>query len=376
MKIFVKLFTALNLGDDLFLKILLERYPDTGFYLTAPNHYKEIFKSYKNFFVLEDKLAKPTGLFYKVYKVLERNIFPSLYRKDIKTTAEKSIKTVSEENKYDGFVSIGGSIFMQPKKLPDYADVEYYKVIHNYFDKTFFLGCNFGPFSDPNYLKSYTEIFSNATDVCFREEASSKLFQELGNVRCKPDIVFGLDHPESEKKPKTVGFSIVSARNNIDEKGYIKKYAELVEFYQSKNYEIYFFSFCQKQGDEDVINAITDLLKSNKNINKVFYNGDIDSFLAVYSAVESMYCGRFHAMILSMVFNQNIFPVIYSKKMTNVLNDINYKGEVIKMEDFYKANPVILYDQITSNHYNIKNEKLTSKKQFEKLDLFLKQNQK
>ena len=43
-KIKVYAYTRQNLGDDLFIKILCERYPNTQFVLYAPNVYKDIFK--------------------------------------------------------------------------------------------------------------------------------------------------------------------------------------------------------------------------------------------------------------------------------------------------------------------------------------------
>lgn len=148
----------------------------------------------------------------------------------------------------------------------------------------------------------------------------------------------------------------MTARNETDRNSYIKKYAELIALYQNKGYEIFLFSFCKKQGDEDVINTIVDLLNDKENINKVFYNGDIEAFLDIYSAVEKMFCGRFHSMILSMIFNQKIYPVIYSKKMTNVLEDINYRGKVVFIEEFHRIRPDEVFKEIDSNHYEIENQ--------------------
>lgn len=368
MKIFVKLFTAVNLGDDLFLKILLERYPHTNFVLPASNIYKEIFKEYDNLKIIEDNLYKRKNLFQKIIGVIERNLFPGIYRKKLQLTSQQALLT---EDIGDAFISIGGSIFMQPKKLPAYLDVEYYKLANNYFTKTFFIGCNFGPYNDQSYKEGYQEIFRQAADVCFREKLSYDIFSDLNNVRYSPDIVFGLNYKDQKKRDKSVGFSIVTARNKTNKERYISKYAELVELYQNRGYEIYLFSFCKKQGDEDVINDITDLLRSKTNINKVFYNGNIDTFLDLYSSVEKMFCGRFHSMILSMLFNQKIYPVIYSKKMTNVLDDINYQGKVIFMEDFHKIKPDEIFTEIDLNHYEIESQKDKSNEQFKKIDLFL-----
>ena len=200
---------------------------------------------------------------------------------------------------------------------------------------------------------------------------SKKLFNNLTNVRYKPDVVFGLNVNKSDKEKKSVGFSIISARGAIDSEEYIHKYAELISYYQRKGYKIYLFSFCKKEGDEETINNILKLLDKKDNINSVFYRGNIESFLKIYSSVEQVYCGRFHSMILSMLYSQKIYPVIYSDKMTNVLKDISYKGDVVFMKDFHLLDPKHLFETINSNSYDIDNEAKEAVKQFEILDKHL-----
>ncbi|WP_288883523.1 polysaccharide pyruvyl transferase family protein [Pedobacter panaciterrae] len=370
MNVFVKLFAELNLGDDLFLKILLTRYPKANFVLNAKKNYEDVFDDCQNLTVYQDVYTqKSRKFFYRLSSVIERNLLPKMYKSRLKRNIEAQFLPRFENT--DVFVSIGGSIFMQPKKLPAYADVEYYNLVNKCFDKIFYIGCNFGPYDDGNYKKSYEDIFKKATDVCFREKASWKMFSDLENVRVRPDVVFGLDFPKKEKVEKTVGFSIVSARNNINKKKYIEKYVELIQFYQNKNYKVYLFSFCKKQDDESTINSIVDLLDNKTNIKKVFYSGDINSFLRLYSSVKKMYCGRFHAMILSMLFDQEFYPIAYSKKMSNVLEDIDYKGDIINIEEFHLINPEELDNKISSNIYDIKEQIIKSKEQFEKLDVVL-----
>src|SRR5690606_16057274 len=268
MKVFVKLFTSLNLGEDLFLKILLERYPTIEFVVPAPNVYKKVFGEYKNLNIIINPYNQHKAFYYKVLSSLERTLFAKSYVMRIEKKARQMAS--NKNHKADAFLAIGGSIFMQPRTLPIYFDIEYYKMVKKYFKNTFFIGCNFGPFKNIEYKKGFSEVFSEANDVCFREKYSWELFSELENVRCKPDVVFGLEVPAYKKKPGTVGFSIITPRNKVNKKKYIKKYAELIEFYRSKGYEVFLFSFCKTQGDELIINSIVDLLKETSGINKVF----------------------------------------------------------------------------------------------------------
>lgn len=371
-KVFVKLFSAINLGDDLFLKILLERYPNVKFILVADSIYKDIFKDYENLFVLSNDSPKSKYRVFanKLKSLINRKVWPNRYSKILKRELNNQYSEIFSQTNI--FLSLGGSIFMQPKKLPTYVDIEFYKLINRNYEHTYYLGCNFGPYNDINYKNEYSAIFSKASDVCFRDQYSYNLFSEIDSVRCRPDIVFGLDISQHSKEDKTIGFTIISPRNGINKSKYIKKYSQLIKYYQNLDYKVSLFSFCKKQGDEKTIEEIIHLLPSQRNIKKVFYNGDIEGFLKSYASVHSMYCGRFHSMVLSMLFEQNIYPVVYSQKMINVLKDIDYQGDIIKIEDFHKLDLKKVFKQINYNKYNIEKEKTLSLEHFEKLDSILK----
>lgn len=368
MKILLKLYANHNLGDDLFLKLLLERYPHIKFYLPAPDYYKVSFGDYQNLEIITDFYGVKFGVIKRILNHFERKYFLKSYVKKLEKRFSKGFNW--EGVKFDAFISIGGSIFMQKNIYPVYSSVLYYKLAQKICKNTFFLGCNFGPYTDPLFLNDYRDIFSKSIDVCFREKVSKDLFLDLPNVRCKPDIVFGLNYLKDIKKNNSVGFSIITPRKNIDPELYVKKLVELIELYLTNNFEIFLFSFCEYQGDGKIIQTVIDSLSDKNRVNKIIYDGDIDSFLKVYSTMEQMYCGRFHSMILSMIYGQKIFPIIYSKKMVNVLNDINYVGEIIDMEKFEEIETEKLYKQINNNFYDVNDSIYHSQEQFEKLDNF------
>ncbi|MNH92959.1 Polysaccharide pyruvyl transferase [compost metagenome] len=277
-------------------------------------------------------------------------------------------------NKVDGFVSIGGSIFIQiADNVSLDNEIAYYHLINEQMkDKPkYFIGCNFGPYRSEEYLRKYIEIFDNATDICFREKYSFELFKSLNNVRVAPDAVFGMKIDNNHIRSNTVGFSIVPPRDGISETGYFNKYAELVKAYQKKGFEVNLFSFCKEEGDENAIESVISLLESQVGINRVYYKGDIDNFLSRYSEMEYMYCGRFHAMILSMLYNQKLLPVVYSNKMTNVLEDIAYRGKYIHMGDMEDVEVSWALQQIESNEYDINQQIIDAQTQFSALDIFL-----
>lgn len=374
MKIFVKFFSEINLGDDLFLKILFERYPQNTFVITARSKYRDIFKSYPNVEIIEETKSTKNSILRssnKIYRAFIRYFLPTSYVNFIRREVKKQYAAVIQD--CDVFLSIGGSIFMQRKILPAYGHIELYKFVNQNCSHSFYIGCNFGPYMTESYRMELADIFSKADDVCFRERSSWETFSELENVRYAPDVVFNLAVKKVQKIERSVGFSIISPRGNTDATSYIESYASLIQYYASRNYDVFLFSFCSKQGDDKTIEAILSHVKTtNGNIHKVLYDGNIDKFLDAYSKVEKMYCGRFHAMILSMLFEQKFYPIIYSQKMTNVLNDIGYRGNILEIEAFYKLEPTVMDMKINENKYDITNEVLNSKKQFLKLDDLLK----
>ncbi len=375
MSVFIKFYDELNLGDDLFIKILLERYQNTHFFLVKNENYDRFLTHYKNVHTFP-YIKKRNILDFRYIRIL-RNRIPYLLKYNTIEHIKNTFKNMPSS--VDTFVSIGGSIFMQPPKLNGilYEDVEYYRYITQKFKNTFFMGCNFGPYLDEEYKINFHNIFKKSTSICFRDKKSYDLFNDIPNASFAPDIVFGLDAPYNsyDKKKKSVGFSIIGkGLRGKDRSNYIEKYVKLIELYQRKDYTIYLFSFCKKEGDEAIINEIFDTLPSKKNIEKVYYRGGIDSFLQIYSRMESMYCGRFHAMILSMIFNQKIYPIVYSDKMTNVLEDIGYIGKTVNYREFHNVDHETLYNEIENNSYDISNLKEKSKQHFIALDSLLLNN--
>lgn len=369
MEVLLKLYAKVNLGDDLFLKIICERYPQHNFYLLAGEEYVEVNK-WPNLHLINRGFND--NLINKVLRGIGRKYAPFLFQKQLNKVYYKQFNYFKRD--YDAFVSIGGSIFMQNQtdiRLDN--EIIFYELINKVFANKprFFIGCNFGPYQTQIYLEKYRELFEKATDVCFRDHYSYNLFKDLLTVRLAPDVVFGLKGNQEEIVKGTVGFSIVKARKDIQAEAYYKKYAELIKAYCKQGYKPYLFSFCQSEGDEAAIQIVTSYINNDYAVSKVCYNGDIDEFLSVYSSIESMYCGRFHAMILSMLYGQNVLPIIYSKKMTNVLNDVGYKGDIIEMESFQNIEIDNVVKRKLLKGYNISRESLMAANQFKALDEFL-----
>lgn len=367
--VYVKGYAQLNLGDDLFLDILFKRYPDVLFYIECADHvYEKFLSKYPNV-----KCILNDNFFYsRVLNSFKRRFLPALWNKNKEYHFRKVLDNV------DSVIVIGGSMYMQHSlDLEKDYDISFYRFRNTFFsDKPiFFLGGNFGPFLTNDYVEAYSEIFKNAKDVCFRDEYSYNIFKDVNNrVRFNPDIVFSYQiNVQENLEPESVGFSIVSptkSKSNIDIEAYIQKYADIVQVFVDKNYIVKLFSFCKDEGDEEIIEKISSKIIINDKFHKIFYDGDIPEFLREFASIDTVFCGRFHSLILAMLFNQKIVPVSYSNKMKNILKDLSYSELVLDMEGLISLS-VNGVAEISSRNYDITKAKDNAVRHFEKLDDYL-----
>ena len=166
--ILLKAYSKNNLGDDLFIKIITQRY----------NHEKFVLINGKN------------NITFKKIKNLEikKSIFDKILEKLIYKYSRLELKVSKTASL---IVLIGGSMFIQ------YDNIENVKKRNKFYylvNKPYYiLGTNFGPYKDEEYFLEYKKIFSEAKDICFREKYSYDLFENrLENVRYASDIVFSL----------------------------------------------------------------------------------------------------------------------------------------------------------------------------------------
>lgn len=357
----------MNLGDDLFIKILIERYPNVNFTLLASKStYQNIFKA-KNLFFFE---FGKTWLDHKIISKVFRKLFKFHYLKAKYEVMKMHLDLQNRE--FDGVINIGGSIFMENKDFR-MKNVSMHNLFCDVFpDKPkFILGANFGPYKNQSYVEYYRNLLTKYNDVCFRDSYSKALFRELENVRCHSDVVFGGNFKIYEKIPNTIGFSVIDLtyREEVSKQKeqYIKWITNTIISAIENGKKIYLFSFCQYEGDDRAINEIIMTLPSETRykIEAILYNGNIDEFLEKYGSIEKMYASRFHAIILSFLFRQETHPLIYSKKIKSVLDDISFTGSytnLFNMEHHRGINEDFrLVDSIRSD----------AQQQFKVLDRFL-----
>lgn len=359
-RILVNAYFAKNLGDDLFLKVLFDRYPNVEWdLLTSNEEYRKVFCDYYNVKIIKTLNVnigkRQLNLFYKLNDLFFR------YKK------------------YDAYVVIGGSIFLELPHWKEHLIGRGYlpNIFRELNKKTFLLGANFGPFKDKLFIEKHREFFKKFDDICFRDEYSYKIFRDMENVRVAPDVVFNMRIQKNinKNKEKIVGFSLINIEQRKELKEYKNKYSEkiieLVEKYIALGYIIKLFSFCEDEGDQRINNYIVNNI-NKKNVDYVEiinYEGKIDKFIDEFQSCKVIIGTRFHSIILGFLFNQSVFPIIYSDKTYNVLKDLKMEKNCCYIRDIDKFDA----NKIIENTKKLKNRGvlLEAEMQFRKLDLFI-----
>lgn len=360
-KVMIYAYTNFNLGDDLFIKILCERYPNAMFYLYAPNDYKNLFKKLNNI-----KVISSDRLIIRLVNLLLR--FLKLPHHYFRTRVAK---------KCDVLIYIGGSLFMENNNWKNaFKNTKSMYIKNRPF---YLLGANFGPYKSNDFYLAHKKLFSEFTDICFRDNYSYELFKDLPNVRRADDLIFQLkEQPRKAKvSSENVVISVIkpSIREDLIEYDeiYFKKIKDIAVYLIDRGYNITLMSFCENEGDKEAVETIFDLLPNKyiKNVKKYFYKHNIEEALEIISNSNSIVATRFHSMILGWVFKKPVFPIVYNPKMSNVIYDIGFNGPYIDIKKINELNPSEVYNGIKGNVVDISKQIKNSEIHFKELDKLL-----
>ncbi|MBP3038601.1 polysaccharide pyruvyl transferase family protein [Bacillaceae bacterium Marseille-Q3522] len=357
-KILVSAYFAQNVGDDLFLKTLFDRYANVEWeLLTANRNYNHIFKAYKNVKIIysyrEIKIGKQAvNLFY----------------------AGNLLK------KYHAFLLIGGSLFMQSpaweRKISEREQLV--KEFKRMEKKVFLIGANFGPFHNDVYIERYRGLFQQFDDICFRDQYSRKLFHDVAGVRVAPDLVFTMKDRSRPvlQEEASVGFSLIHLQNRQGLRehhyDYIEKMSEWIRSYVEQGRQVKLFSFCEIEGDaqmnQELLAKLGDVRRRVKHIR---YEGNLPSFLAEFKSCTKIIATRFHAIILALLFKQKVYPIIYSEKTLHVLQDLKLEKYACDIKQIHSLDVKQAMNHIEENTLENGEVINMAERHFEKLDTFV-----
>ena len=143
MKILLRAYCANNFGDDLFVKVICERYPNHEFYLICDEKYRHVFNNISNL-----KFAELTFWQKIIY------FFSSKINKKIPALLPNKEQIIFRTNRYDEYIYVGGSIYME---RPWYKkEIKHEKSWYSH--KPYILGCNFGPWTTMNFFNDVKNL--------------------------------------------------------------------------------------------------------------------------------------------------------------------------------------------------------------------------
>lgn len=361
-KIFLYAYDRINLGDDLFIHTICNRYPDVKFYLWSKEYNKKTFEKIKNLKVLAQD-SKSLDFVNKIH--------PSLF------TRYKAFM----ERKCDAVVYIGGSIFIEYDNWEQILSWWDYEALNRRF---YVLGANFGPYKTEAYRDKLASILCNVEDVCFRDKYSADLFSDVDKARYAPDILFSYPFTNVKSK-KQVFISVIDCggRNiGLDklsdkEVQYIQLIQKYINYYVEKGFSVKLSSFCKIEKDEEAIANITNNLSASvkEKVSVINYNGsNVVELASAIAESQLVIASRFHAAVLGFAADKPVLPVVYSDKTVNILKDLAFSGKYIDIRKL-DENSYIEPKDINLNMQMIDSIDEVRKKSnlhFEKLDMLLK----
>ena len=345
-KILLFAYTKVNLGDNLFIYLLLKRYPNIDFYIhVVEKEYEKVYQNFEN-----------------LHYLYENRDFDKIHVED-----------------FDAYLYVGGSIFMES----EYARHElkevnkFVKRCNEKNKKFFYMSCNFGPYQTEEYLNLAKETYSLCGGICFRDKKSYNLFKEIPQVRQAPDMAFTLPVENVEKEKNTIGISVISLaiREDLKEKegAYNDFIKRIIIKFAKRNYQVTLFGFSEFEKDSEAIQTILSTVPDEykNNVHVEIFKENIEKYIEKYAKMEYMVCGRFHSMILSMLYGQKIYNLTYSKKQETVIEESKFFSRYQPIREMNYETVLRKYYFKKASNYKLKKVIKEAENQFKDLEDWL-----
>lgn len=302
MRIYTEAYLDRNLGDDLMIRLMAKTFPEHDFYL---------------------------------YIDRGSNMIPFYDLKNVHSTDMPFDKNF-DTKQFDAVVIIGGSIFMLTRRLNAIERIrQKFPVLRKIRAaglKLATVGCNLGPFRDKWCEKIACRQLAFSELATVRDKKSFAAFQSYGyQAKQFPDMLFSLEIPyvPPAHKDQVLG---ISAYRSMFRGGlcmdYYEGMANIADAYVDKtNGNIRLFAFdCEGENDICAAYTIRRLMHHKKSCEIIVYDGEADEFIQKFDGCSSLIATRFHSMVLAQISGIPVLPVVYSNKMEDALDDLNYKG--------------------------------------------------
>lgn len=360
----VHAYLCKNLGDDLFVRILCNRYPKARFHVVLDEAQREHFKDVENLIVhTANDFAVKFHNKWMALRKKEGNYWNHL------------LKTC------DGSIHIGGSVFTQ--HLDDYsAFFNMDAKLANTSKAHFMIGGNFGPFTNPAYLEDYKALFPKYKGLVFRDSYSAGMFPDFPNITYASDVVFQYENKEIvSRTTKTVAISIIALEHRGGKyslaeyaQDYYKAMAYTANYYIDKGYKVNFLSFCEFEHDTMAYAEICKLLPEEKmsEVSHVCYRDNLNEILQAIADCDYLIGTRFHSVILGFLYGKRVLPIVYGEKTSHVLEDMNFDFSIDIKDMNLEKLETMLNELEKREAFDISYQKKDSARQFMYLDKYIK----
>lgn len=341
-KVYIGAFLINNLGDDLFLKVLLEKYPSCSFIVDMDKQYRSPFIKYNNIDFVKHFWGE---------SFLNRLTYKLFHFKLLDLIRRKSASAV---------IDIGGSLFIEQDGWQKACDCRVIQLNKN----NVFVGCNFGPYINTEFVEKYKSFFKKCSFISWRDKYSYELFN-MNNMQYAPDFVFNLKINQAVQSE--VGRVLIipaDVRNVVglsyNHEAYIKKMAELAKYCVDRGYKVELMAFCKTFHDDNACYAIYECLNEEQKmgVDIYIYENDMDEAIDHIQRAEYVIPTRFHGMILAWCCQRKVFPIVYTKKQRDEMKMLCYGGQYALIENIseYDVESVLLQGAQLSGVENVKEE--------------------
>lgn len=331
-KVHITAYLNQNLGDDLFVYIMCKQYKMVKFYMAGPSSMKHTFNNLPNLtYICNDTLL------LKIVSWLQNKIRLRQGKKII--FREKWVENqLAKRFTYN--VLVTGSMYIEVACRYRELEMEF----PWYQSHPLILSCNFGPYHTKDFYQRCHDYFQMTTHTCFRDRDSVASFQDLSNVSYAPDIAFNINHDTRDD-----GYYVVSVIDLIKSdfgkwKQYRQQYIDtlvgVVNEWIRLGKKVYLFGCCKYLGDMDTIDEIVNKVhhQNKKLLCSVCYEEiGMEETLNIFAYSRGILATRFHALVLGIAFQKQVYPIAYSSKMEQLLREIGIQDnsyETYEINDF------------------------------------------
>ena len=319
MNILLDAFYDLNYGDDLFIETITGLFPKCKFY------------SFLEYY--------PPKVIEKAQKIANLYLLPEC-------------SAFLKKNMFDAYICVGGDIF------PDQGDYTkrkaYVRSVKQSNGVVAFWGFNLFHNYCEQTQKDLVELMGDADIVAPRDEKSAQYLRQLmpgKEISAIADLAFLSDWKQNASAGNVLGISVRRPNYASDEdmnrytSGLQKVICSYLERNDGRRVKIFSLS-TGNTSDEAVTQQIIDGIVARDRVEHIVYTGDTAVIKEEISKCDVMICTRLHAMISCIALNVPFIPVVYEVKMDHILEEIGYRGKVIRFKEI--GNATMDPDQVVS----------------------------